>query len=432
MKSKTISAVLMSGAGVVCLLAPSVRAEEVAPPSIPAAEETRPTLQISSEVAPDFLVPTFAPGVAPATNKATSSKATSSRTLTPQTRAPQKRAPQWIENPLLKAQTNRGGWINNSDVQLLDAPPQTEGFEIEILPAQPEPSLPKRLSSSRTAENIKTKNTDGQISVRTQEAAKIAVERAMLLEKAGVSVMAVAQLQRAVSLAPDDIASRRALAQWTSQHEQWPEAAAQWREVLYQLQTQSNVPLETAQVELWRDEATREMRAAQNQLLAFWQVPNVVTLGSDSKNPVAHSTLPVKLSSTIHVARTSTALANTTSQASAPAVAPMVAATPEPKAAVAKSAIGNVVAAPPPSQNFFHELHFDVLVNSLSKLRPPNAEKQNAEKQNATVGETAIAETNVALDSSREQARLLSMQRQQKWLNDIVHIEINGAKKIDG
>ena len=396
MKSKTIFAVLLGGAGTACCLAPIARAAEAeSPVGSPqtTTSETRPSLQISSEVTPDFL--SSAPSPSPRS--------------------------QWIENPLLKPHKNAGAWRDNSGVQLLDAP-QMQGFEIEILPPQPENSLQAQLSQGRAATAANTK-----FSIQTQQAAKIAVERAQLLERAGVPIMAGAQLRRAVALAPSDIASRRALAQWTAQHEQWPEAAAQWREVLYQLQIQSAAPEEMAERENWRTEATREMRTAQDHLMAFWQVPNVVTLGADSQNPVARSTAKATQPTAITVAATSTALSNASTQ-----TAPLVMAMPQTTAEPVKSIVENVLAAPP-KRVAQHEIRFDIVVTSSSYLHPQKAEKAKAAARETEIAAPReIAATNVALDSSREPARLLSMQRQlQPWLGDIVHFEVASQDNSD-
>ena len=391
MKSKTIFAVLIGGAGAACCLTSNARAAEVEPSQNPTAPEMRPSLQISSEVAPDFLSPAPTPSISPSPRA------------------------QWIENPLLKAQKNNGAWRDSSAVQLLDAP-QMQGFEIEILPAQSE-SLQMSLSQRRAAAAASAK-----FPIQTQQAAKIAVERAQLLERAGVPIMAGAQLRRAVALAPRDIASRRALAQWTAQHEQWPEAAAQWREVLFQLQVQSAAPEEMAARENWRAEATRELRSAQNHLMAFWQVPNVVTLGADSQNPSAHSTATATQPTAITVAATSSALSSVSAQTT-----PLVVATPQSKAEPVKSAVENVLAAPS-KRAAQHEIRFDIVVTSSSYLRP-----QKSEKMRETASENKKSTTtDIALDSSREQARLLSMQRQlQPWLGDIVHLEVGSDNSID-
>lgn len=89
-------------------------------------------------------------------------------------------------------------------------------------------------------------------------------------------------------------AHRRA-AREAAAHVRWVEAASHWRGVLYELRQ-----IEHASVggklsrpspgeRLGREEAERELRLAQSHLSAFWSVPDLVTVGADSRNPIAVS-----------------------------------------------------------------------------------------------------------------------------------------------
>jgi hypothetical protein len=115
---------------------------------------------------------------------------------------------------------------------------------------------------------------------QSQQAARIALARAQQLDQQGIDELAELQLRQAVSLAPDWLEARRALARWQSQSEQWDVAAASWEKVLAMPQSAETQVLAEAHLELRRARQALSM----SRLAQAWANTPTVTLGADSRN----------------------------------------------------------------------------------------------------------------------------------------------------
>ncbi len=114
--------------------------------------------------------------------------------------------------------------------------------------------------------------------------AQVALARGRQLLRSGIDTLAEQQLRDAVRWAPRSIEAHRELAFLLSGRQQWPEAAAQWREVMRLSRGGTQAKLK------YFGEAQREWRRATGHLAAFWDTPNIVTLGVDTRNPVVGKT----------------------------------------------------------------------------------------------------------------------------------------------
>lgn len=97
-------------------------------------------------------------------------------------------------------------------LSLLAVMPLAAAPDVHSLPALPSPLLGK---------------------VTGRAAAAVSLERARQLAEQGVEGLAEVELKKAVALAPQWVEAHRELARWYTTHQQWSEAAAAWRKVLY-------------------------------------------------------------------------------------------------------------------------------------------------------------------------------------------------------